>query len=385
MARKLVDPKERRPTLVDSFVSHRYTTGDPYTRAIPTKLIKQLQGKAQRANKFVFDDSASERMGDVVRDIPDLVVRESQFARAPYGLTWVEFNSSLFWRTVYRDRPNKLALAAPDHAARVGFIIDENDAYVIAGGTAEDPNHTMHLCHPAPFVYELNTDQFEKRLAGMTHPAMRTSSGVNRFGQWINEFFWGSTAELLTKPQLDAITRNFCFTPLFDVEGVSTKVFNHLTSECVGDLRNIVVCLLMLNRPSITQYRNVLPRASGWLKNRVIPYMSHTTVSISIDPVPVLRLLGTAEGEGIERRRHEVKGHYCHNKEARDYMRIAGCIHEWSPTYEDWTPVGDDFPLNQAKHWMCSICEGKRWWRDAHERGTAEVGFVAKDLYEVEE
>ena len=381
MPKKPRDPNERRPTLVDSFVAHRFTTGDPYARAIPMKLIKQLQGKAQRANKFVFDDAASIRMGDVVRDIPELMVRESQFARAPYGLTWVEFNSSLFWRTVYRDRPNKLALASPDHAARVGFIIDENDAYVIAGGTAGDPDHTMHLCHPAPFVYELNTDQFERRLAQLNRPLYTQ----RRFFDWMNEFYWGSTAELLSREQLDAITRNFCFSPIFDVERVSDETNTSLAKECVGDLRNIIVCLLMLNRPAITQYRNVLPRSSGWLKNRVIPYMSHTTVTISIDPVPILRLLGTPDGEGVERRRHEVKGHYCHNKVARDYMRIAGCIHDWTPTYEDWAPVGENFPLNQVKHWMCSICDGKRWWRDSHERGTAEVGFVAKDLYEVQE
>jgi hypothetical protein len=149
-----------------------------------------------------------------------------------------------------------------------------------------------------------------------------------------------------------------------------------------GDMRTIIAFLLMLNRPSIVQYRKTLPNWRGFIGNKVRPFMSHTTVNVSLDAVATLRLIGTPSGDAVARRRHEVRGHFCHDKTARDFMRIAGCIHDWHAAHEDWTPW-PDAPIEGRRHWICGVCEGKRWRRDAHERGTAEVGFVAHDGYEV--
>jgi hypothetical protein len=37
---------------------------------------------------------------------------------------------------------------------------------------------------------------------------------------------------------------------------------------------------------------------------------------------------------------------------------------------------------DEATRWVCAQCEGKRWWRADHHRGTAEKGYTTTD-YEV--
>jgi hypothetical protein len=148
----------------------------------------------------------------------------------------------------------------------------------------------------------------------------------------------------------------------------------------VGELRNIVAILLMLNRPSITRYANA-PAARGWIKRKPAPFMAHTSVTIDIDARPTMRLLGTPAGDGVPRRRHEVRGHYCHDHEAHDYRRIAGCQHDWQETDAEWTPA--DLKPGEAEHWVCRQCSGKRWWRIEHERGRLDQGIVNRAGYHV--
>jgi hypothetical protein len=157
-------------------------------------------------------------------------------------------------------------------------------------------------------------------------------------------------------------------------------------------LRNIVAILLMMNRPSLTKYIHNANAGRGFHKGKVMPYLSHTTVTIDIDARPTLKLIGTPQGDAVPRRRHEVEGHFCHDETARDFSRIAGCIHEFAPTHgpvDDWAPW-PDAPLGVPgepgcpRNWVCAACGGKRWWVKEHGRGTAEKGFVVKDGYTVD-
>lgn len=392
-----VPTERRKPTLADAFVSRDFRL--PHLKMgnvvktlaefnfVSPATIRRIQEKVVKADKFYFDNKASIRVADVIRDVPDLLVRESRFARAPCPLTWVEFNSTLLWRTIYRDRADMLAKEYPDHAARVGYLIDENEVYVVAGGMASDPD-ALHMCHVGCFSYGLNVaEQLLNVLTG-TLKNLREEMGIKFDARYvldfINQFFWGSTAEQLDQATLDDITSHFAFYPIYDSEVVRhLKLETELMNECVGDLRNIVAVLLMLNRPKITEYSEVVPRSRGWIRNRVVPYMAHRTVTINLDPIPHLRRIGTKQDEQDQRRRHHVRGTFCHNKDARDYERIAQCVHNWVGTYSDWIPVGDNYPPNEVEHWVCSECDGRRWWRDDHDRGNALLGWVEHDQYYV--
>jgi hypothetical protein len=143
----------------------------------------------------------------------------------------------------------------------------------------------------------------------------------------------------------------------------------------------VVAILLALNRPAITRLTTT-PPGSGLYRGKNTVYHTHTSVTIDLDPIPGLRA-EIASGPGALRRRHEVRGHYCHDANARDYHRIAGCIHEWLPADEEWTPLGGAYKADRVNHWLCEACGGKRWWKTEHTRGDATLGFVSHDDYRV--
>lgn len=375
------NPEKRHPLLADKFLARRFAE---HERFVHPKAIEQMQRATRNARRFVFDEDAARKIARVVIDIPELLMREHQFARAPFDTTWIEFPSSAYWRVLYDQNPDVYEANGPygrlgTSDLTVGYLIDDHKINTIAGGTVDDPDSP---CHVTPLQYRLHTewpveDQLEfTRLAG-----------CSRLG--LDALMWGSTFGAIPSDERKKLRYSTVIEPVpFNPNNRAAQAFTRdggLASSCdgsVGDVRTIIAILLMLNRPSLTRYKRTLPNGRGWLRNRVIPFLSHTTVTIDLDPVPTLRLLGTPLGEAVMRRRHEVKGHYCHDKTARDYSRIAGCIHEWHAADEEWTPLASPSALD-ADHWICRVCEGKRWWRDEHMRGTAERGFVVKDGYEV--
>jgi len=156
---------------------------------------------------------------------------------------------------------------------------------------------------------------------------------------------------------------------------------SRIINGTVGDFKNHVAMLLMLNQPALTQYVR-MPTVRGWIKSKPRPYMKHNTVRVALDPVSKVRVLSDNPGSGELRRRHRVRGHYCHNEVARQASFRHTCIHEWQPANNKWellkVSVGDD-----VENWVCSHCSGHRWWREQHERGDAGKGFVMHD-YKVE-
>jgi hypothetical protein len=374
-------PEKRGTTLADRFVARRWPA---HERILLPRAVEQIQRGVRNARKFVLDEEAARRVAKVVAEIPDLLVREHQFARAPFDLTWIEWPSYYYWMEM-RDRFPELHAQGDGFGETstadymTGYLFDQGRINAIAGGIMSDKNVAPEL---TPMQYRLHTEwpveeqlEFGRRI------------GASRLG--IDKFLWGSTYEQLGEDERRLLrtynTAEFVpFNPAhpgFALPNADNGLVEPARG-CVGELRTVIALLLILNRPSLAVYRTTLPNHRGWHKGKTIPFMSHTVVNVSLDAVPMLRLIGTPAGESVARRRHEVRGHYCHDKTARDYMRIAGCIHEWQGCDEEWTPWADA-PMRDVNHWLCKSCGGKRWWRADHERGTAEVGFVAHDGYDV--
>ena len=225
--------EKRKPTLADLFTSHRFTLHDKYRAMVPLKIISGLQHKVAKATKYVFDDEASMRLGEVSRDIPELLVRESRFARAPYDLTWIELNSHVMWNAIYANRPDKLAMAAPDHANKIGMLIDGDMVFTVAGVYPKPNEITTHV---AAFAYVLNGD-----------PAnwLDDNNNVNKV---MSAFYWGSVADYIPMETLDEVSRNFgCYPVIENIEEAKKNgKLSILMDECVGDLRTIIATLLML-------------------------------------------------------------------------------------------------------------------------------------------
>jgi hypothetical protein len=386
------DGEKRRPTLADRFIHHKFAA---WERAVHPKAIGQLQASARNAHRFVLTEAAALRCAEVISSIPDLLLREQQFARAPYDLTWIEFPSHVIW-TYMRDQ-NPIAYegigkwgdpGSSDHT--LAYLIDHERVNIIVGGTVDQPNTDPHIM---PIQYRLHTEWPDAEQA-----EFRRLCGMG--ADWHSDaFLWGSTYDKLNAGERHALATRHAvgflpFNPLH-------RLYDRYSSDgewcdaargSVGELRNIVAILLMMNRPSLTKYIHNANAGRGFHKGKVMPYLSHTTVTIDIDARPTLKLIGTPQGDAVPRRRHEVEGHFCHDETARDFSRIAGCIHEFAPTHgpvDDWAPW-PDAPLGVPgepgcpRNWVCAACGGKRWWVKEHGRGTAEKGFVVKDGYTVD-
>lgn len=376
--------EKRKPLVADRFL--REWPNDNAQAFYHPKASEQVKRGVRNARRFVFDEDAAERIAEIVIKVPDLLVREHQFARAPFELTWVELPAWRYWM-VLRASSQKGALDkwsnaidTADHS--VGYLIDHGRVNVVVAGTVAEPGGS---CVLAPLQYRLGTEwPLQDQL-----DFCESVGGLSRLD--LDAAMWGSTWDGLDWDARKALRANNV------MEWVPTNPASKMRPErlmkarsdmlrgSVGDLRTIIAILLVMNRPSLTRYVEDVPHHRGFIRGKLRPFMSHTTVQIALDPIPVLRLIGTPAGEAIERRRHEVRGTYCHDKVSRDYRRIAGCVHEYQATNKDWTPWTreDEATEGQPFHWVCASCGGKRWWRKDHSRGDVGIGFVVHDAYQV--
>lgn len=361
---------KRTPTVADKLITMRDRS---HLRSYEPKALDQLQRSARQARKFVFDADAIKRVADVIRAVPELLVREQEFARPPFDLTWIEYPANVMYAELNQHVPEHLrgfggsATADKD----LGLLFDHGRVNVFVSGTVDRPDDPIYL---SPIQYRLNTEwPFEDQLEFCRR------ASVSRIG--IDQFLWGSTYMALdvesqrSLRDLHAIE----YVPMRQ-NAVGDGSMHGLVNGSIGDFRTIIALLLMLNRPSICRYVRDLPNSRGWLRNRVIPYMAHTHVTIDLDAVPSMRKMSDRTS-GIELRCHEVRAHYCHDKTARDMMRIAGCIHEFRAADAEWKVRG--VAPGEAQRWVCGSCGGKRWQRREHQRGNAALGYVKHESYDV--
>jgi hypothetical protein len=369
---------KRQALIVDRFIHRRFTAKE---QLFHPAAIDQMQRAARKANKFVLDEEAARRVARVVLEVPDLLVREHQFARAPYDITWIEWPSHVYWQTLRDAKPaayDRLGMwgdrETADHS--VGYLIDHGRVNTITSGTVRHPDADVYV---SPLQYHLNTEWPLR-----DQIAFAQMVGTSRLG--IAAAMWGSTFDELDREARRLLRDNNVMemVPLNPKHPTSHRLRDTLAASVqgsVGDVRTIIAILLMLNRPSITKYRQV-QSGRGIVRGKSMAYMSHTVVDVSLDAVQTLRLIGTPSDDRIEKRRHEVRGHYCHDETAREYARIAGCIHQYEPHDANWKPWLNA-PADEVNHWVCAQCGGRRWWRKSHIRGSAIEGFVLKDGYNV--
>lgn len=384
--------EKRRPTLADRFIHRKFSD---WERVVHPKTIAQLQRSARAANRFVLTEAATLRIAQVIDSIPDLLIREQRFARAPYDLTWIEFPSHVLWNYMREQNPEAYEhqgrfgdLESSDHT--IGYLIDHERVNIVAGGTVANPDRAPNIM---PIQYRMHTEWRPEERA-----EFRRLTGM-RLDWHADAFLCGSTYDRLAPSERGELAARHAvdflpFNPqhrLFDRYS-SDGEWRDAARGSIGELRNIIAIMLVMNRPSLTKYVQSNQGGRGFHKGKLMPYLSHTTVTIDLDARPTLRLIGTPEGEGVPRRRHEVEGHFKHDATAREYSRIAGCIHSFQPTHgpkDQWAPWPDP-PLGVPgepgvpRNWVCSDCGGKRWWQRESERGDASIGYVIKDGYDVD-
>lgn len=330
---------KREPTLADLFMAGN---------ARPS-----LKNEVRLSEKFVFDREASERVGRVVSEVPELLVEQIQFARPPFDRCWIEYDVDSLYRML-----NPVQSEDMTRDRRVGLLIRHHKIAIVS----EDMKGNLGV---VPIIYHLNTEwPVDEQIK------FAETFRISRLG--IDYWMWGAAANKLrvTNPEYLRVLRDTNKAKFLWPGEISDKMASVMLNGTIGDFKNHVAVLLMLNQPAMTQYVEV-PRTRGWMGNKVKPYMAHRVVRVELDPVAVLRQFSHGEGSGSVRRRHRVRGHYCHSVVARQ----AACDHQWVAVGAEWTPVrvevGDD-----PERWVCGGCGGRRWWREAHARGDAGVGWI---------
>lgn len=334
---------KREPTLADLFLAFGQDTEMHQPHFFETTRDHLMQ-----SHRFVFDDEATQYVGDMIRTMPRIIADAQDFAIPPFKQTWIEFSSRILYEAV-TGLP-----AAHNSDTRVGYLITGPIARVIALGNDND-------AAVLPLQYKLFQPwSLQQELDFCSH--YHLSRHI------LDVMFWGESANTFIhdadKEGLRALRSNHSL-ELCCNERFQYRVMDQLSTNSAGDLRTIIAMLLFLNRTSNDLYINEVGHAQKMVRTRPTPLLKHSVIKLKLNPLPRLRKL--CAGPGVMRRLHDVRGHYCHNKEAR----FSGCMHDWIETK----------PL----HWECSLkCGGLRWWRNEHKRGNADKGTVTSH-YQVEE
>lgn len=314
---------------------------------------KALVKAKPRAMRFQFSDEVITTIAHLIKEYPDLLLRNYQFALPRYECMYVEYNIDTFIKalgTVSTADKLMMALYQNQRDIHVGYLIDGNAVYCLVDGRGFDGRQGS-IC--GPLVYTINHDHspppgivpFPMRIDDDTWLAWLMGSTLsNDKAHWDNE-------------KADDICRRF--------RVWSDKGLVHAEKELVevmmgsqGEIRNLMVMLLWLNQPANLDLDKVAARRA-WFGKREIAYAAHHVVKMK--PGMTLRSMLRSFVERRSPRRHQVGEFF------RNFDKTTGCEHDW--------PI---FP-NEDGRWQCRKCPQWRIRVKEHSRGDAGIGYVTKE------
>lgn len=368
VAKKKAREVKRQPLLIDEFLSTPLLPA----HIMPKNRQEVLRDRLRQAKVFVFDSAATRYASEMMRDHTAHIALDQEFAIPPFPVMYME----------YPVRPLFDTLGQPTDEfgdKDVGYFIDGPRAYVLSRMEAGS-NAAGRKADVLPILYRLNkpfTFDEERRMV--------ETIATSRIG--LDDVYWGSLAHkvqsnrnvyrmlraqhsfewLYATEYMDYIQQNQSKDPTYE------SMLQHLLVSGAGDLRNIIGMLLFLNRTSQIRFEESVGPHRGFVGPKPATFLRHNIVRIKLDPKPMLkRLYGKG---GTWKREHDVRGHFCHDKKARESgHRMA--VGDVPQTHEpQWREI-------HVNYWGCTVCGGKRWHRAPHKRGHREKGEVVK-AYEV--
>jgi hypothetical protein len=355
MARKVqraarLFPKKPDPTLADELMFNHKA----YSDMMPRKLNERIRTGIRDSRKFVYDASASRRVAELCLLNADMIADYSEFVRLPYEKTWIELDARAMFK---RLQPLADSNHQPDD--RIGFLFDGDDVFV--GVSAQPANGGKPSYMLMPVSYHLQRPMvLEQELK------VSRLLGISR-GQ-LDHFLWGEAYDRLDPSRRRALRHQHTVDfPIFPAMERAGLFGNFLTGGGTGDLKLLLAAAMLLMRPNLTR---VIREKTEDSRLRTITgvrtFLAHKVVTVKLRQEPMVKRIHSALCAVRNKvRRHEVRGHYCHNRAAKR----SQCIHDWLETKPD--------------HWECQLpgCTAARWWRKPHERGDASVGVVTKHYH----
>ena len=299
-------------------------------------VTRQVRALAPRARAFIFDEAASRMVGTFIRDCPDILVDQMQFARQPYDVTYIEVDIDALYQAMGRR-----TFQSGEKDWRIGYLAHGGTIYTLTN-SRERPQAALAPTCTLDYEYRPSADD-----------PLSDDSRV----------LLGSTWHDLNPDQRNAFAQRFNVGYLAE-ERAREKALEIMLPAIAGEARVYVACLLFLyqkHRVTLTDRGYKRQISKGKLRT----YMAHTTVTIHLSQYLEVKQDLTAAHKQSSPRRHEVRTHYKHRQ------MTAGCEHQW-------VRVEDA----ENEQWRCTACSGLRWLCRQHLRGDGAIGFVTKH-YEV--
>lgn len=316
---------------------------------------RAFQENKFRARRYMFTDDVVTKIAELLRDYPDALLNNYQFALPPYPHLYMEYNIDLFLQTLGTRRPSG-QIDGPGRDVQLGFLIANGHQAHVVCKAVDDP---QVIC--TPVAYSLHNDH--RMPNGMIDLPARNEADVasrmqHLFGTTLNNT--NATWNPGRISDINARFRSWTERALVtEVRGDASKVQQILTGSA-GELRTMLMMLLWINQPKLFVLSS-RPASRQWVGNKKIAYAAHNVVHLN--STVTKRSLVQTFSERRGPRRHEVAAFWRnHNK--------THCEHDW-PLFPD-----------EDGHFHCKKCPQWRVRVKQHERGDATIGFVTKH-YEV--
>lgn len=352
-------PEKREPLLADLFLASDVM--NEFAHALKPGFLSNVRNALYQAKRFVLDEKATEYIAEVVATAPETIAMAQDFALLPFPVMYIELPDFRKW---YRQTNGFDAMTDSDQ--KVGYLFIGPRAYSL-GLTAES-NRDWAPGPAKPVVVPI-----EYRLNEPFRPGERESMAhlMAIEPEALEMVFWGSSYDTVAKTQwADSLIGRHSMDSMLRPEAL--KTFNRETRmffamSNAGDLRNMLAFLLFLNRTSQCTYMNEVPMGRQMIRNKPRTLLSHSVVTIDVAKAPSVRRVFIGVSGGSWKREHDVRGHFCVGKTARE-SHLCNGLHDWQ-----------EYDVNQ---WKCTQCGGLKWWRKDCRRGTKNKGRV-HTTYEV--
>lgn len=332
------------------------------------KYITALRVPAQR---FYFSDNASELLGRFVFECSDLIMRAWPMAKAPYPVTYIEFDADSF----FKHAPNR----SPDGntTARLGYLIDrgfttnfvmnkDGENFICPLAFATEGTLPVDLVKTAG-VLQLKVTTTRPEDTAYKDELLAVHGSEERAAEWMTLVtgLGSAIGHLDDENNRQALLKHMPIIVMADKEywdsqRDATEGHVGLMKQQTGDVRNVWAAFLWLAQQATTTITQK-PAGHRISSGKIHAYPKYRVVEINLGKrVRSVRRAFEEHGPRLPPRLHDVRGHWRH------WDGDEAHTHEWSM-----------FP-DPRGHFTCKCGRQKVWVHD-HERGDRTKEKIVKD------
>jgi len=305
---------------------------------------KFIRAVKPRARRFIISDEVCVQIGLLLKEHPEVFMRNLQFAIPPYESCYIEFNSSAFFDAL----GSQLRGSVETRDTEVAYLIHKNRVSVFAKTENPDLPVSQHV-GITPQLWTLDGSGLDYGFYAV--PPMPID---HKLSMALGQTYADCMEEIPDEVKSELYRR----INLYVDRNCDFRVFRKTIPYFVGEMRNLFAMLLWINQPSLMEFES-MPARRALIRGRPTVYPAHHIVKLKKGTT--LKRMVSIFNERSPSRRHEVRGHFRH------FHLSPNCVH-------DWNVLPDD-----NGHWHCKTCRGTRTWVTEHLRGDAARGFVTKE------